>query len=139
MNGAELPGIGESFALIRTPTIEVLNRFAAVNDEFVDIHMDDQAAREAGFDNAIAMGNLTLSWLHSLLRRICGDLGVIDRVRTQFRAPAVRDLPVTCNIEVRDRVAGLNGTILVLTLRATQPDGSDVVRGEAVVSFPSAG
>ena len=32
------------------------NRYAAVNDEFVPIHMDDEAGQEAGYPSAFGMG-----------------------------------------------------------------------------------
>ena len=34
------------------------NRFATVNDEFVQIYMDDDAGRAAGYPPAFGMGNL---------------------------------------------------------------------------------
>ena len=56
------------------------NRYAAVNDEFVPIHMDDEAGRAAGYPTAFGMGNLQWAFLHNLLRRITGDDGRIVSV-----------------------------------------------------------
>ena len=51
------------------------NRYAAVNYEFVPIHMDDEAGRAAGMDGAFGMGNLQISYLHALLREWMGENG----------------------------------------------------------------
>jgi acyl dehydratase len=44
------------------------NRYAAVNDEFIPIHMDDEAGQAAGYPGAFGMGNLQWAWLHCMLR-----------------------------------------------------------------------
>lgn len=43
------------------------NRFAAANEEFVMIHMDDEAGRAAMQPAAFGMGNLRYSYLHNLV------------------------------------------------------------------------
>jgi acyl dehydratase len=74
----------------RAATFQHWNRYAAVNDEFVDIHMDDDAGRAVGYPGAIGMGNLQWSYLHCLLRAWLGDRGRIESVRCQFRGPSLR-------------------------------------------------
>ena len=59
----------------RATGLQNWNRYAAVNDEFVDIHMDDDAGRAAGFPTAFGMGNLQWSYLHTMLRDWIGDDG----------------------------------------------------------------
>jgi acyl dehydratase len=62
------------------------NRYAAVNYEFIPIHMDDEAAHEAGHDGAIGMGNLQWSYLHNMLRAyLDGAHGRIARIGVQYR------------------------------------------------------
>lgn len=65
------------------------NRYAAVNDEFVPLHMDDAAGRAAGFPGAVGMGNLLWAYLHIMVREWLVD-GRIEAARIQFRAPNVR-------------------------------------------------
>ena len=72
MPGAELP------ALVRKTDFPHWNRFAAVNDEFVPIHMDDEHGRTAGFPSAIGMGNLVWSYFHRMLRDLIGPEGRIE-------------------------------------------------------------
>ena len=45
----------------RTPGFHHWNRYAAVNSEFVDHHMDDEAGRASGYPGAFGMGNLAFA------------------------------------------------------------------------------
>ena len=65
--GEELP------PFTRTAGFANWNRYAAVNDEFVPIHMDDEAGRAAGYPTAFGMGNLQWAYLHNLVRDWLGD------------------------------------------------------------------
>ena len=61
------------------------NRYAAVNDEFVPIHMDDAAGAEAGYPTAFGMGNLQVSYLHAMLRHWLDGRGSVQQLTVQFR------------------------------------------------------
>ena len=61
------------------------NRYAAVNSEFVDIHMDDEAGQAAGYPTAFGMGNLQWSYLHALLRHRSHGWFSTDRRRASDR------------------------------------------------------
>jgi acyl dehydratase len=80
----------------RTPNFHHWNRYAAVNSEFVDIHMDDQAGQAAGYPGAIQMGNLTFAWLYGMLRDWLGFDGRIVKVECRFRRPTLKGDSVTC-------------------------------------------
>ncbi len=77
--GQELP------VFQRTTDFMHWNRYAAVNDEFVYIHMDDTAGQRVGQKAAFGMGNLQVSYLHNLLRAWIGDDGWIKKFGCQFR------------------------------------------------------
>ena len=79
--GTELP------PLVRTTGFHNWNRYAAVNDEFVPIHMDDEAGRAQGFPGAFGMGNLMWSYLHNLRARLDGRRRADRRHELLFRAP----------------------------------------------------
>lgn len=79
------------------------NRYAAVNDEFVAIHMDDDAGRAAGFPGAFGMGNLQWAYLHNVLREWLGEEGRIARLSCQLRAPNTRGMVVTARGTVTAR------------------------------------
>jgi acyl dehydratase len=86
--GTELP------VFVRTTGFDNWNRYAAVNDEFVPIHMDDDAGRAQGFPGAFGMGNLMWSYLHNLVRDWMGDDGRIVSMGCSFRSPNLRGMTV---------------------------------------------
>ena len=86
--GTELP------VFVRTTGLHNWNRYAAVNDEFVPIHMDDDAGRAQGFAGAFGMGNLMWSYLHDLVRDWMGDDGRIVAMGCSFRSPNLRGMTV---------------------------------------------
>ena len=113
------------------------NRFAAVNHEFVDIHMDEEKGREAGHGGAVGMGNLLWAWLHCLLREWVDEQGGrIVSVACQFRAPSLRGVLVT-TWGVVTGVRHEEGEMLVdLDVRAEGEDGTKLALGTATVALP---
>ena len=130
--GTELP------VFVRTTGFHNWNRYAAVNDEFVPIHMDDDAGRAQGFPGAFGMGNLMWSYLHNLVRDWMGDDGRIVAMGCSFRSPNLRDMTV----EARGTVTAVrdeNGERLVdLELGVVDHDNPDtvLVPATATVAFP---
>jgi acyl dehydratase len=119
--GAELP------TFVRTTGFHNWNRYAAVNDEFVPIHMDDEAGRAQGFAGAFGMGNLMWSYLHDLLRNWIGDDGRIVSMSCSFRAPNNRGM----TIEARGTVTAVREeggeTLVDLDLAVVDHDAPDTV------------
>jgi acyl dehydratase len=119
--GTELP------AFVRTTGFHNWNRYAAVNDEFVPIHMDDDAGRAQGFPGAFGMGNLMWSYLHNVVRDWMGDDGRIVTMSCSFRSPNLRGMTV----EARGRVTAVRdegGERLVdLELSVVDHDTPDTV------------
>lgn len=72
---------------VRTTGFAEWNRYAAVNDEFIPIHMDDDAGRAAGNEGgAFGMGNLRLAYLTNMLRAWIGDNGQICSLSVKYRS-----------------------------------------------------
>src|SRR5690349_13831845 len=94
--GTEIP------ALSRKTGLHNWNRFAAINDEFVDIHMDDEAGRAAGYSGAFGMGRLQHSYLHLLLDDWLKHENRIVKLAAQFRAPNLKGMVLTA----RGRITG---------------------------------
>jgi len=111
------------------------NRYAAVNDEFVPIHMDDEAGRAAGYPTAFGMGNLQWSYLHNALRAWMGDAGRLVSLSCQFRGPNTKGMTVTA----RGVVTGVEDVHGVITVAAEvwteAEDGSKLAPGKAVVQL----
>ncbi|MDQ7908554.1 hypothetical protein RB614_28890 [Phytohabitans sp. ZYX-F-186] len=116
----------------RTTGLHNWNRYAAVNDEFVDIHMDDDAGRAAGYPTAFGMGNLQWSYLHDLLRQWIGEDGRILRLSCQFRAANTKGMTVTA----RGRVTAVRGREVDLDVWTEADDGGPLAPGKATVVLP---
>jgi hypothetical protein len=121
----------------RAAGFAVWNRFAAVNDEFVDIHMDDEAGRRAGYPGAFGMGNLQWAWLHSMLREwLEGSGGRIATISCQFRNPSLKDRAVRANGVIRDIRSGDGETEVDLDVWTEDDEGAQLAPGKATVVLP---
>ncbi|MGX7678481.1 MaoC/PaaZ C-terminal domain-containing protein [Jatrophihabitans sp. DSM 45814] len=121
----------------RTTGFHNWNRFAAVNDEFVPIHMDDEAGRAAGYPTAFGMGRLQFSYLHNMLRGWLRDEGRIIRIGVQFRAPNTKGMTVTGHgvvTAVRDEPSGRQ---LDVELWTEDGEGRKLAPGTATIELNS--
>ena len=112
------------------------NRYAAVNDEFIPIHMDDESGRAAGYPTAFGMGNLTWAYLHIALHQWFGDEARIAAVGTQFRAAVTRGKRVVVSgvvTAVRPRPDRDGEEEVDLDLRAEDHEGALLAPGSATV------
>ena len=124
--GAEIP------PFVRKSDLHAWNRYAAVNDEFVPIHMDDEAGREAGFPSAIGMGNLSFSHLHNALRGWLGDKGRIKSLSTSYRNPNLRKSTVTTHGKIASVTPG-SPTQVEVDLWIDDDGGRLLLEAKAVV------
>jgi acyl dehydratase len=131
----ELPAVGTELPpFTRHTDLANWNRFAAVNDEFVPIHMDDGAGRAAGQPGAFGMGNLQFAYLHNLLRDWIGPQGSIVSVGCQFRALNTRGATVTARGRVVGAERDAEGRALVdLEVWTEDQDGRKLAPGTAQV------
>ncbi len=113
------------------------NRYAAVNSEFMPIHMDDEAARTAGHPTAIGMGNLLWSYLHNLLRGWLATEGRIVRIEGQFRGLNTKGMTVTARgvVTAVERAADAHTATLDVWIEDEQ--GNKLLPGKAVVRLDS--
>jgi len=112
------------------------NRYAAVNDEFVPIHMDDEAGRAAGYDTAFGMGNLQWAYLHNLLRDWMGDEGRITRLECQFRGPNIKGQTVTARGTVTSVTEQDGKRVVELELWTEEQNGKKLAPATATVELP---
>jgi acyl dehydratase len=108
------------------------NRYAAVNDEFVPIHMDDEAGAAAGNGGAFGMGNLQWAYLHNMLRDWMGPDGEILSIEVQFRSPNVKGQTVTAH----GVVTAVEGDVVSLDVWTEQQEGVKLAPGSAKVRLP---
>jgi acyl dehydratase len=127
--GDELP------EFVRATGLHNWNRFAAVNYEFVPIHMDDEAGREAGYPSAFGMGSLQWSYLHGLIYSWVGDRGTIVSIGCQFRNANTKGMTVTGKGKVT-AVRDEGGRHLVdLDIWTEDQDGNKLAPGQATVEL----
>ena len=132
--GDEMP------AWSRTTDFMHWNRYAAVNDEFVPFHMDDEAGRRAGNQQgAFGMGNLRYAYLVNALRDWIGDEAEIREIGCQYRAINQKNdtLTVVGKIVEKETVDGEH--CVKLTTNVTNQAGEATCPGHAVVVLPSRG
>ncbi|ROO86583.1 MaoC dehydratase-like protein [Actinocorallia herbida] len=124
--GTSVPGF------TRTAGLEAWNRYAAVNDEFVGIHMDDEAGRAAGYPGAIGMGNLIWGWLHCMLDEWVVGRGRLEHLECRFKAPALKGDEVVCGGVVTARETARDGAVsLTVEVWADRQNGDRLVAGTA--------
>jgi acyl dehydratase len=125
--GAEIPPFS------RKADFDAWNRYAAVNDEFVPIHMDDAAGQEAGFASAIGMGNLGFSYLHNALRAWLGEAGRIEKISVSYRQPVLRKTVVTAHGQITGVERTDQGAQVELRLWLDDDGGRTLLDGAATV------
>jgi len=125
--------IEEGLALspfVRATGLANWNRYAAVNDEFIDIHMDGDAARAIGQPDAFGMGNLRFGYLHALLQRWLTGRGEVIELACQYRGINQRGDVLT----VHGRVTGKEpGGLVHLALGVRNQRGEETTPSTATV------
>ena len=129
--GAEIP------TFVRQPGLHHWNRYAAVNDEFVPIHMDDEAGRAAGYPSAFGQGNLQWSYLHNVVRQWMGDEGTIERIACSFRGANVKGQNVTAHGRVTSIADEGPRRVVEIDVWTENEAGEQLAPGTVRVSFPA--
>jgi acyl dehydratase len=116
------------------------NRYAAVNDEFIPIHMDDEAGRAAlNEQGAFGMGNLRYAYIVNALQDWIGDEAQIREIGCQFRAINQKNDVLTVTGTVTDKVVEDGEHRIKLDLDVVNQNGDPTCPGNAVVVVPSRG
>lgn len=114
------------------------NRYAAVNDEFVYIHMDDEAGRAALNERgAFGMGNLRYTYMLDALRDWIGDEADIREVGVQFRAINQKNDVLTVTGKITDKRVEDGEHRVYLDMNVVNQDGQPTCPGHAVVVLPT--
>jgi hypothetical protein len=120
----------------REGTLHHWNRFASVNDEYADHHMDDEVGRAEGFPASFIMAPLEHAYFHNMLRDWIGDQGRIVRIDIKLRNPLIRGRTLTAGGEVTG-IRREDGEVLVdLDIWEDDDEGTRLAPGVAVVAFP---
>jgi acyl dehydratase len=132
----DVPSVGTQLPeFVRTPGLEHWNRYAAANNEFVPIHMDDEAGRAVGFPSAFGMGNLLWAYLHILLREWMGLEARIIELKCEFRSPNVKGMRVSAHGVVREVDTDSAGSTVTIDVWTQDDHGKKLSPGTAVVRY----
>jgi acyl dehydratase len=135
MKGSDIEVGMEVPTFVRTTDFDNWNRFAAVNYEFVPIHMADEWGQKARLPGAIGMGRLQLSYLHNMLADWLGDDGRIIKVATQFRGQNLRGQTLTAKGKVTAVRKEADETVVDLDVSVEAGDGTVLAPGTATVAI----
>lgn len=116
------------------------NRYAAVNDEFIPIHMDDEAGRKAlNEQGAFGMGNLRYAYIVNALQTWIGDEAQIREIGCEFRAINQKNDVLTVVGTVTEKKVADGEHQLVLDIDVVNQDGKKTCPGHAIVAVPARG
>lgn len=114
------------------------NRYAAVNDEFVYIHMDDEAGKNGGnAQGAFGMGNLRWAYLQNMLREWAGDEAELKEMSAQWRAINQKHDVLTATGKVTEKKTDNGENLVRLEINVVNQDGKGTAPGYAVIALPS--
>jgi len=113
------------------------NRYAAVNDEFVPFHMDDEAGRAAKNEQgAFGMGNLRYAYIVNALRDWIGDEAEIREVGGQYRVINQKNDVLTVVGKVVEKTAAGGENLVKLETNVVNQNGESTCPGHAIVALP---
>ena len=114
------------------------NRYAAVNDEFVPFHMDDEAGRAAKNEKgAFGMGNLRYAYLVNALRDWIGDEAEIREVGCQYRAINQKGDVLTVTGKVTEKKVEAGENRVYLETNVMNQAGEATCPGHAILVLPN--
>ena len=130
--GDEIP------AWSRTTDFMSWNRYAAVNDEFVYIHMDDEAGRAAlNEQGAFGMGNLRYTYMLDALRDWIGDEAEIRECGVQFRAINQKNDILTVQGKVTEKKVEDGENRVYLDINVVNQNGDGTCPAHAILVLPN--
>jgi len=112
------------------------NRFAAVNDEFISVHMDDEMARAMGQPGAIGMGNLRWTYLLNALRDWAGDEAEIVNMNVQFRGTNLKNDVLRTRAVVAEKKTENGRNLVVLDIDVLNQNDEATTPGQATIALP---
>lgn len=121
--------------LSRVVRREDLARYAEASGDRNPLHLDDEAARRAGFPGVIAHGMLTMGHLASCLTRWAGGPDALERLTAPFRAPVFPGDTIVAGGRVRRLDPEGRRAVLEVWVTALREGGVEeaIRRGEAVL------
>ena len=127
--GQELP------EFTRKTDFDNWNRFAAVNDEFISMHMDDEMARAMGQLGAIGMGNLRWTYLLNALRDWAGDEAEIVNMNVQFRGTNLKNDVLRTRAVIAEKKTENGRNLVTLDIDVLNQNDEATTPAKAAIAF----
>lgn len=124
----------------RTTNFMHWNRFAAVNDEFMPFHMDDEDGRNAGNPRgAFGMGNLRFAYMLNALGDWIGDEATIVELNCRYKVMNQKNDVLTVRGRVVEKApADIVGQVRI-EIDVFNQTGELTCPGYAIVGVPLRG
>ncbi|WP_299354873.1 MaoC family dehydratase [uncultured Shimia sp.] len=134
-NAPQSAQVGDTLPLLEFGPITrtTLALYAGSSGDHNPIHIDLDFAKRAGMDDVFAHGMLSMAQLG----RVVTDWAGIERLRglsSRFTAITPVGATVTCTGRVAERLDQDGEPMLRIALTATIDDGTQTLRGEALIS-----
>ncbi len=111
-----------------TVTEQMLERFLEITSDTNPLHADKEYAMAEGYENRVAYGMLTASFMSTLAGvYIPGERSLIKEIKVKFAKPVYPDETLTVEGEVTDKNDTFNMIVLKVTMRNDK--GEKVLRG----------
>ena len=124
----------------RTTDFMHWNRFAAVNDEFMPFHMDDEEGRKAGnAQGAFGMGNLRFAYMLNALQDWIGDEAEVREIACRYRAMNQKGDVLTVLGKVVEKHLADDEALVRLEIDVVNQQGESTCPGHALVALPRHG
>ncbi|MEH6487954.1 hypothetical protein [Hyphomonas oceanitis] len=122
----------------RTTDFMHWNRYAAVNDEFMPFHMDDEDGRKAGNPaGAFGMGNLRFAYMLNALQDWIGDEADVREISCRYRVMNQKgDRLAVVGQVVEKFVVGTENRVR-LEIDVVNQKGESTCPGYALIALPS--
>jgi acyl dehydratase len=127
--------IGDTLpAWSRTTDFMHWNRYAAVNDEFMPFHMDDEDGRKAGNPGgAFGMGNLRFAYLLNAIQNWIGDEAEVREIGCQYRVMNQKGDTLTVFGRVLEKLVTDGEPRVRLEVNVVNQNGEATCPGYAIV------
>jgi acyl dehydratase len=106
--------------------------YAAASGDRNPLHLDEQQARRAGFDQPLVHGMLSMAYVGRLFTDAFGP-GSLIRLQTRFTGTAARGSTLFIRAELREH----GSDAAHYAVRVTGDAGLEVITGSALVGTPA--
>ena len=112
----DVDGLKPGYAIPEWEREGPLHRVAAVDGDFSDHHIDDEAGRHEGFEGAFIIAPLSHAYLHGMLREWIGEQGRIIGIDTRLKRPRAPKLQFAMTSAAREAIAMMGPLRLPATM-----------------------